>query len=441
MRFFQNANYDFMKYRRHWAVVSSILTLIGLSVILFHQRLNVGIDFAGGTQLVVQFQKPPDADQLRSAMRSSGLGDATIQRYRGPQSDQFMIRTRLRQNQEEQQSGREIMQALDRIYNQGAHPPFDLNQKGSDEVGALLLQLDPLQLKGADQTGAQLQYAKIGQEIVGARRQPGVGVLRDWAQISKLPDMTPEVLQALQKNAFLGSYSLLDRESVGPTVGAELRQRGILAVAMSMLAMLVYIWVRFELRFGIGAIVALIHDVLVTLGLYAIFGFEFNLITIAAFLTLVGYSVNDSVVVFDRVRETMRKQGRRISFEKLLNDSVNQTLSRTILTASSVFLASLALLFLGGEVLRGFSFVMTVGVVVGTYSSVFVAASFALLWENMMARRRAAQAAAPRGDGKPRPAAAANAAGGAKTTDAKPSGAKGAPKQGDRKVSAGGRRR
>jgi preprotein translocase subunit SecF len=205
--------------------------------------------------------------------------------------------------------------------------------------------------------------------------------------------MTPEILQTLKQRAYVGNFAVLSREVVGPTVGAELRQRGILAVVLSMLAMLVYIWIRFELRFGIGAVIALIHDVLVTLGLYALFGFEFNLTTIAAFLTLVGYSVNDSVVVFDRVREMLRKS-RRMPFEKLLNDAVNMTLSRTILTASSVFLACLALLFLGGEVLRGFSFVMTVGVIVGTYSSVFVAASFALLWENMLQRRREREGAA-----------------------------------------------
>src|SRR4029453_2743265 len=130
--------------------------------------------------------------------------------------------------------------------------------------------------------------------------------------------------------------------------GSELRTRGLLAVVLSLLGMMAYIWWRFEWRFGAGAMIASAHDVIVTLGLYALLGFEFNLTTIAAFLTLVGYSVNDSVVVFDRVRETMGK-AKRGPFEKLLNDSVNQTLSRTVLTASSVFLACLALLFLGGE--------------------------------------------------------------------------------------------
>jgi len=423
MRFFQNANYDFMKYRRHWAVVSTVLSLLGLSVIVLHRGLNVGIDFAGGTQVVVEFQKPPHPDELRSALRDVGLGDATLQRYGAKDSDQFMIRTRLHAKQEEQ-SGQEIMLALNQLYNKGAHPPLDLNQKGADEIAGVLDAADPLQLKGADVTAARAQYTKVAEEITGQRRK--IGVLRDWSELKSLPDMSPEIMGTLQKQSFLGSFSLLDRESVGPTVGAELRQRGILAVAMSMLAMLVYIWIRFELRFGIGAIVALIHDVLVTLGLYALLGFEFNLITIAAFLTLVGYSVNDSVVVFDRVRETVRKSGRRVSFEKLLNDSVNQTLSRTILTASSVFLASLALFILGGEVLRGFSFVMTVGVVVGTYSSVFVAASFALLWDNVMQKRRAA-------------ATPARAAEGDKRREARP--ASSGAKAGERKVSAGGRRR
>jgi len=391
MRFFQNANYDFMKYRRHWAVVSTILSLIGLGVVAFHRGLNVGIDFAGGTQVVVQFRQPPTADALRASLAGAGLGDATIQSYGATNPDQFMIRTRLQGNREEGQE-EEILAAVDRIYNPGTHPAFDVNKGGAEGLGALLLEADPLQLRAADETAARAAYKEVADGILGVRRQ--VGIIRDWNQIGSVQAVTPEIRQALQQRTYLGNFAVLSREVVGPTVGAELRQRGILAVVMSMLAMLVYIWIRFELRFGIGAVIALIHDVLVTLGLYALIGFEFNLTTIAAFLTLVGYSVNDSVVVFDRVRETMRKS-RRIPFEKLLNDSVNQTLSRTVLTATSVFLACLALLFLGGEVLRGFSFVMTVGVVVGTYSSVFVAASFALMWENLLQKRRGAAPPAP----------------------------------------------
>src|SRR3954466_15145283 len=151
---------------------------------------------------------------------------------------------------------------------------------------------------------------------------------------------------------------------------------------MSLLGMLVYIWIRFELRFGIGAVMASVHDVVVTLLFYWAFGYEFNLTTIAAFLTLIGYSMNDTVVIFDRMRENMRKTRRKPLIE-VMNDSINQTLSRTIMTSGLTFLTVLSLLILGGDVLRGFAFVMTVGIIVGTYSSIYVASPFALLWESL----------------------------------------------------------
>src|SRR6185503_7692796 len=240
MRFFQNANYDFLKYRKHWAVVSSLLSLLGLSVVFFHQRLNVGIDFAGGTQVVVQFRQPPTADELRASLGRAGLGDATIQSY-GDNPDQFMVRTRLHGKGEEGQE-QEIIGALDRIYNPGQHPPVDLNKAGAEGLGALLFEADPLQLKAADVTTAREAYTEVAQSVLGVRRQ--VGVVRDFQQLAGVKGMTPEVLQALQGRSYVGNFAVLSREVVGPTVGAELRQRGILAVVMSMLAMLVYIWIR-----------------------------------------------------------------------------------------------------------------------------------------------------------------------------------------------------
>jgi preprotein translocase SecF subunit len=166
--------------------------------------------------------------------------------------------------------------------------------------------------------------------------------------------------------------------------------------------MLVYIWIRFELRFGIGAVMACLHDVLVTLGLYALFGFEFNLTTVAAFLTLIGYSVNDTVVIFDRIRENMRKSRRKPLIE-IMNESINQTLSRTILTGGSTLLALAALLWLGGDVIRGFAFVMLVGILVGTYSSIYVASPFALLWERYFGVKGERRAAPARTDAEAQP--------------------------------------
>ena len=196
----------------------------------------------------------------------------------------------------------------------------------------------------------------------------------------------------------MGQFSVLGAENVGPQIGSELRQKGILAVLSSLIGMLAYIWFRFELRFGIGALVAVVHDVAIVLGFYAIAEFEFNLTTIAAFLTLIGYSVNDSVVVFDRVRENIRRSRSR-PLEETMNLSINQTLSRTVLTSGTTLLALGCLLFLGGDVLRGFAFILTIGIVVGTYSSIYVASPFALLWEQLFGgaarlRRKESKAAA-----------------------------------------------
>jgi preprotein translocase SecF subunit len=162
-------------------------------------------------------------------------------------------------------------------------------------------------------------------------------------------------------------------EVVGPSVGSELIRAGVLATALALGAILLYIWFRFEWQFGVGATLSTLHDVVTTVGLFAIFQLEFNLTTLAAILTIAGYSVNDTVVIYDRVREAMRRH-RTMSFRDLINLALNETLSRTILTVSTVALAVLALLFLGGQVLRGFSIAMLWGIVIGTYSSLFIAA-------------------------------------------------------------------
>lgn len=161
-------------------------------------------------------------------------------------------------------------------------------------------------------------------------------------------------------------------EFVGPQVSAELLEDGIMAVSLAILAILVYIWFRFEWQFGVGAIIALTHDVLTTIGIFALMGFEFNLSTVAAVLTIAGYSINDTVVVYDRVRENLRKY-KKMDLGELLNLSINNTLSRTVITSVTTLLALLALFFLGGEVIRDFSFAMIWGVLVGTYSSICIA--------------------------------------------------------------------
>ncbi len=177
------------------------------------------------------------------------------------------------------------------------------------------------------------------------------------------------------KNKLSGSIGTVDFrrvENVGPKVSAELLQSGIIAIALSLAAMLLYIWIRFEWQFSLGAIVALFHDVIITLGVFSLFSLEINLSIVAAVLTIVGYSMNDTVVIFDRVRENLRKFSDIKIFE-LTNISINQTLSRTIITSATTLLALLSIFIFGGEILKGFSLAMILGVIFGTYSSIYIA--------------------------------------------------------------------
>jgi preprotein translocase subunit SecF len=286
-----------------------------------------------------------------------------------------------------------MLAALDQRYNAEA-TGMDLNRSGATAVTNLLMAADPTGLVDpapeADNREAEAHYEAIADAILEVRED--LGIFTSWDQVAGAEGVTADVVSTLRERTSLGRYALLGAESVGPQIGQELRTKGILAVVLSMVGMLAYIWVRFELRFGVGAVVATLHDVLIVLGFYALMDFEFNLTTVAAFLTLVGYSVNDTVVIFDRVRENLRLT-RREPLVDVINRSINQTLTRTILTSGTTLLATASLLVLGGDVLRGFAFVLTLGIVVGTYSSVYVASPVTVLWEELTQGRRAARPA------------------------------------------------
>lgn len=377
MELFRDTHFDFMKYRRFWIVVSFLLVLGGVYAVLGPHRLNMGIDFAGGTQITLGFQQAPDLDRVRDVLKREGMGAAEIQRFGDLKANQVIVKTAVTKGTEEG-SMEKVVGALSRDFNQGQAAGFDLNQANADSLTAFFLRTDPDKVGGQGPEAARAHYEPMSAGIVAERSKDGI--FKDFGRLSRVPGLSPAAAAALQSQAHLGSFAVLGVENVGPQIGGELRRQGVLAVVMSLLGMLAYIWFRFELRFGIGAVMASIHDVMVTLLFFWAFGLEFNLTTIAAFLTLIGYSMNDTVVIFDRVRENMRKSRRKPLIE-LMNESINETLSRTIMTGGLTFLTVLALLILGGDVLRGFAFVMTVGIIVGTYSSVYVASPFALLWE------------------------------------------------------------
>lgn len=379
MELLRDTNIDFMKYRRFWVLVSLALVAVGIFALFFHGRLNVGVDFAGGTQVSLQFRDRPEVDRLRTIL-SQVLEDPSIQRFGTEEENEVIVRTRLIEGQTE--GSRDIiLAALDKAYNAGrTENRPDLNRVGAETIASLLLAADPDNRRAQGEEAAIAHYGAVAKAIIDKRSD--VGLFPAWDALSGIQGVSPQAIAALQQRADLGAFAVTGVENVGPQIGEELRRQGFWAVILSLLGMLVYIWIRFELRFGVGAIMACVHDVLVVLGLFALFGFEFNLTTVAAFLTLIGYSVNDTVVIFDRIRENMRKTRRKPLIE-IMNDSINQTLSRTILTGGSTLLALAALLWLGGDVIRGFAFVMFVGILVGTYSSIYVASPFALLWEQM----------------------------------------------------------
>jgi preprotein translocase subunit SecF len=393
MELFRETNIDFMKYRRHWIIVSFILLVVGLYTIFGPHKLNLGIDFAGGTQVTLGFQKRPDVDRLRGLLEQAGMKEAQIQSFGKVEENRVIIKTALSKGTEEGSRDR-IVAALSNAFNQGK-AGLDLNQAGVDALTQFLVQADPDRVAAQGPAAAQSHYSGIAERISKERRENGI--FPSWDRVTKVAGVSPAVISTLQSRAYLGEFAVLGVENVGPQVGEELRQQGFWAVVLSLLGMLGYIWFRFELRFGIGAVMASLHDVTVTLGIFALLGYEFNLTTIAAFLTLVGYSVNDTVVIFDRVRENMRKTRRKPLLE-MLNESLNQTLSRTIITSCLTFLTVLSLLILGGDVLRGFALVMTIGIIVGTYSTIYIAGPFAILWEQLFGpggKWRRARAAAP----------------------------------------------
>jgi preprotein translocase subunit SecF len=390
MQFLRDTNIDFMKHRKAWIAFSFAVMVVGLVSIFFLDRLNLGLDFVGGTQLTIKFKSTPDVEQLRETLAGAGFREAQIQRFGAEGEHEIIVRTQLVEGQEEA-SAQALLAALGEKF--GGATGEDLNQIGAPSIAALLAKLNP---DGVPEETAAGYYGAVASGI-------------DWSQVQRAAGLTQKAFSALQGAASFGEFSVLANESVGPQVGAELRQRSFLAVVFSLLGVLVYLWIRFELRWAVGATMATLHDVLITLGNFALVGYEFNLTTIAAFLTLVGYSVNDKIVSFDRVRENLRKSHSG-DVVALLNRSLNQMLSRTLLTGGTTIMATAMLWLFGGDAIRGFSFIILVGVIVGTYSSIYIASPFALLWEQWFGGRGKREDAKPKSKAKPAAPAARTSA-------------------------------
>ena len=322
MQIFHNPDYNFVKWRWPAIGLSLVVILAGVAM-LVTRGPKLGVEFEGGTIVILKFQQPTPDEKVRGALNNmpGGGGDtAQVQAYGDSSQHQVMVR---------------------------------VSRVGAESGGSL---------------------SEAADAVVTAVRQAG-----------------------------LGDFEVVGTEIVGPVVGEQLKRQGTLATVLALAGILIYLAVRFQFSFAVGAVVATLHDLLVTVAFLQFFGYELTLNVIAAILTITGYSVNDTIVVFDRVRENMRSM-RRDNLEHIVNVAVNQTLGRTIITAGTTLLSVTALYLFGGEVLKGMAFTLIVGIVSGTYSTVFIAAAIAIMWQGKkpLKGQAAPATAAPSPAPKPR---------------------------------------
>ncbi|HLL99997.1 MAG TPA: protein translocase subunit SecF [Pyrinomonadaceae bacterium] len=340
--FFTNIKVDWMGKRRIFTAVSVVILLAGLISAIGRQAspggtdaFNLGVDFQGGTVVTAKFKQKPATDDIRAALQNTGVNEAVIQDSTDKQ-DEVLIKVPSFEGQE-------------------IAPPTAAGQEGQQPGDNSQVNVGRASVKKALDT--------FGKETEAT------------ATLNDSPD---------------AAYKIVGTESVGPVAGDQLRNQAVAATLLGLLGILLYIAYRYDWTYAAGAVIAVFHDVLVTLAFFSVFQWEINLTVIAALLTLVGFSVNDSIVIFDRIRENLTLH-RDKSLYQLTNDSINQTMSRTIVTNGLVFLSVLALVIFGGEVLRGFSLALFVGSITGTYSTIAIASPIAIWWQGKLGAAKSKQ--------------------------------------------------
>ena len=385
----KNPNVNWLKLKWIFIGISFCLALVG-SLSLALVGLNMGIDFTGGTLVYVKFLKQPQLDRIRAALSGVGLAAQEVIRFDELSKNEVQIRMGRIEGEDSQDlslEGGRVFEALHQEYDQdGAQAgKLNLNRAAKADLSTILQQPDPE--KPGEQSsvsGTLKHYDELAARIIDYRTESG-GIIGGFSELEGL-SLPPSVQKVLQEETYLGRFSLISVESVGPKVGQELRTRASYAIFFSLAGMLLYIAFRFRTIYGLAALVALFHDVFITIGAFSVTHQEISLTVVAAILTLVGYSINDTIVVFDRVRENLRLM-RHSDLATVINASINQTLNRTIMTSGMTFLAVFALYLFGGQVLRGFSLALVVGIIIGTYSSVAIASPIVLWWQIYRDRR------------------------------------------------------
>ena len=392
MELFKQTNFDFLGKKWPFIGASLVLTVLGLGSLIVKGGPKYGIDFKGGALVYVKFLNQPHPDKVRAALSLPQLG-GTPEVVESKDTNEFIIGTDVTDEKALAGTRATIVDALYKSFGAADPSKLDLNTTGADALANRLR--DPLTRNGV--TLSEIQLQDLAKAITKFRdTPPRSGLLHSVDELSAAPGVTPQVVQTLKQECFLGPFAIRNVELVGAKIGADLRRQALYVILSALAGMLIYIAFRFEWIYGVAAVVAVFHDTIITIGLFSLFNFEISLTVVAALLTLVGYSMNDTIVVFDRIRENLKLM-RREKLDTLINISVNQTLSRTILTSGLTFLTALSLLLFGGPVLRGFAFALVFGIFVGTYSSIFVASPILVFWQDFVERRKGASPAVAAG--------------------------------------------
>jgi len=393
MELFKQTNFDFLRYKWPFIIASLILSAAGLVSLAIKGGPKLGIEFKGGMLMTARFasDRPlePTVEQVRSALDKALPIPPTVQTFENG-SNEIEIGTGGSDDATLAKNRQIVVDTLAKTFGQPNNGKLDLNNASTSQVADRLR--DPLQRAGAQLSDQQVNQLAAG--IVAYRDQHG-GLLTKIDDLRAVPNLTPQVLSVLNQECYLAPYTAnRDIQIVGPKVGADLSHQAIEATLLALAGMLVYIWFRFEWIYGVGAVLAVFHDTIITIGIFSILNKEITLTVIAALLTLVGYSMNDTIVIFDRIRENL-SMNRREKLVDVINRSVNQTLSRTVMTSGLTFIAVLALFLFGGPVLHGFSLALVIGILIGTYSSVFVASPIVLFWHDWADKRKKPVPVAP----------------------------------------------
>lgn len=390
MELFKNTNIDFLGKQKYFIGLSLVLMAIGIGSWAAKGGLKYGIDFTGGANINVRFATKPPIDRIRAAVSARIPGEISVQEVTG--ENEVIIGIPLKEDVALQRERQAVVETLSQTFGEKTDR-LDLNNANAQEL--------------ADRLRGPFQQAAIpmnDEQLLGLARRimefkntpPRSGVLTSFDQLKEVEGVTPQMIEVIRQQCYLAPFTIRSAEVIGPKIGAEMRNKAVLAVLYALGGMLVYLALRFEFVYGLAAVLAVFHDVIITLGFFSLTDKEISLNVVAALLTLVGYSMNDTIVVFDRIRETLKLSRRELT-PAIVNDSINQTLSRTVLTSGLTFISALALWLFGGPVLNGFAFALVVGVIVGTYSSIFIASPILVFWhEKFQKGRRAAAPAAAR---------------------------------------------